>query len=151
MILKVRLNMRKLYFPTSLLLMFPFILVSCLNENEGNKREVTGYEEYLLTVASEKVQGLAFSGGGNFVTDVYAVKREKSNEWEPFVYIGKFDYESGYEYQIRISQTNYLDYNMGDPAWSEYELLEILSKERKDSEGLPDSFIPSWYEEEFSK
>lgn len=34
---------------------------------------------------------------------------------------------------------------MGDPAWTEYELLEVISKEHKDSENLPPHFIPNWY------
>lgn len=128
-----------------LLLSFPVIFESCLNGNEENSQEITGYEEYVLTVASEKVRGLTFSGGSNFVTEVYAIKREDSDEWEAFGHIDGFSYESGYEYQIRISQTDYLDYRMGEPAWSEYSLLEVLSKEKKNTEGLPRDFIPDWY------
>ena len=35
-----------------------------------------------------------------------------------------------------------------DPAWTEYELLEVISKKRKDSENLPPHFIPDWYFEQ---
>ena len=35
---------------------------------------------------------------------------------------------------------------MGEPAWTEYELLEVLSKECKESEDLPEDFIPDWFE-----
>ena len=45
------------------LLSFPVFFVSRLNGNEENSQEITGYEEYVLTVASEKVRGLTFSGG----------------------------------------------------------------------------------------
>lgn len=41
-----------------------------------------------------------------------------------------------------------MDYNMGDPAWTEYKLLEVISKERKNSENLPPHFIPDWYFEQ---
>lgn len=37
---------------------------------------------------------------------------------------------------------------MRDPAWTEYELLEVISKEHKDSENLPPHFIPDWYFEQ---
>ena len=79
---------------------------------------------------------------------MYAVKNESQSEWQPLGNITKFDYEPGYEYQIRISATSYLDRNMGEPAWTEYKLLEVLSKERKDSKDLPVDFIPDWYEDD---
>ena len=37
---------------------------------------------------------------------------------------------------------------MGEPAWTEYELLETISKEKKVSEDLPLHFIPEWYYED---
>lgn len=115
------------------------------DENEG--RKVTDYKEYTLTVASKKLPGVITSCGNYVSTEVYAVKYDNSTEWEPLGAISKFNYEPGYEYQIRISKTSYLDYRMGEPAWTEYELLEVLSKERKESENLPDEFIPDWYGE----
>ena len=36
---------------------------------------------------------------------------------------------------------------MATPAWTEYDLLEILSKEKKNSDGLPEHFIPEWFSE----
>ena len=113
------------------------------DENEG--RKVTDYKEYTLTVASKKLPGVITSYGNNSIIDVYAVKSESQSEWQPFGDILKFDYEPGYEYRIRLSKTSYLDYRMGDPAWSVYELLEVLSKEHKNSENLPNDFIPDWY------
>ena len=41
--------------------------------------------------------------------------------------ISGFEYESGYEYILRISRTDYLDYSMGEPAWTEYALIEEFS------------------------
>lgn len=37
---------------------------------------------------------------------------------------------------------------MGQPAWTEYDLLDVLSKEEKKSENLPLHFIPEWFYEE---
>ena len=123
---------------------FTMIGVTSCNDDEEDKK-VTGYKEYTLTVASEKLPGVLTSSDNNVLTDVYAVKNEQSTDWEAQGSIGKFEYEEGYEYQIRISETNYLDYRMGDPAWTEYELLEVISKEHKNSENLPPHFIPNWY------
>ncbi len=123
------------------------LMTACSDDNEEG-RKITGYKEYTLSIASVKLPGVATSSGSNVFTEVYAVKKENSNDWEAHGNIAKFEYEEGYEYQIRISETNYLDYSMGDPAWTEYELLEILSKERKASENLPPHFIPNWYFEQ---
>ena len=48
-----------------------------------------------------------------------------------------------------MSETSYLDYAMGDPAWTERDLLEVISKEQKESEGLPLHFIPDAYYKRF--
>lgn len=87
------------------------------------------------------------SDGNNFISDVYAVKKEQSNEWIIFGYIEEFEFEKGYEYKIKISETSYLDYSMEQPAWTERKLLEVISKDKKDSENLPLHFIPKSYYE----
>jgi|SRR5699024_788515 len=115
--------------------------------SEDTGRKITNYQEYTLTVASEMLPGVFTSCGSSVLADVYAVKEEGAQEWTYLQYIGNFDYESGYEYRIRIGRTSYLDFSMGEPAWTEYKLLEIISKERKDSEGLPESFVPEWFDE----
>lgn len=132
---------------TLVLLICTSIFISCQKEEEG--RKITGYEEYTITVASEKVPGLLFSSGDNHLSEVYAVMREHSAEWEQFGSIKGFEYEPGYEYTLRISETNYLDHSMGDPAWTEYELLELISKEEKTSDDVPNNFIPEWFYTEY--
>lgn len=132
----------------AILFSFVFIAItSCSSDDEPDSRKVTDYKEYTLTVASKKLPGVVTTCGNSTLTDVYAVKNESQSKWQPLGSISKFDYEPGYEYQIRVSATSYLDQTMGEPAWIEYELLEILSKERKDSENLPADFIPDWFEE----
>lgn len=133
-------------FGMLLLLLCMIGFVSCLNEDNQEGRKVTGYEEYTVTVASTKLQGVLFSCGFNLLSDVYAVKKEDSQEWKQLSGVQNFDYEVGYEYKILISETNFLDYNMGEPAWTEYKLLKVLSKEKKDSEELPENFIPDWFQ-----
>lgn len=95
-----------------------FCVVGCDND-EKKGREVTDYKEYILTVASRKVPGVLTSDGHNYLTDVYAVKKELSDEWIPFGNIEGFDFEEKYECKIKISETSYLDYGMGEPAWTE--------------------------------
>ena len=118
--------------------------VSCEKNEDENESKETGYQEYILTVASQKLQGIV-GIGVNVLTDVYAVKKDKSQEWKQFADIQDFDYKNGCEYVIKISETNYLDYRRGTPVWSEYKLIEIISKEKKGSQGLPENFIPNWW------
>lgn len=139
--------MKSHFLKIQFIFLVSLLMCACTDENEEGKK-VTDYEEYTLTVASVKLPGVITSSGSNVLADVYAVKNERSTDWEAHGNIGKFEYEEGYEYQIRISKTSYLDYSMGDPAWTEYELLEVISKERKDSENLPPHFIPDWYFEQ---
>lgn len=132
-----------------MLFLCAFSLMSCLKDDEEG-RKVTDYKEYVLTVASKKIPGVRWSDGANYLSDVYAVKKENAQEWESWGYIGGFEWERGYEYKVRISETSYLDHSMGQPAWTEYDLLEILSKEKKDSEGVLPHFIPEWFYKELS-
>lgn len=129
------------------LFLFVVSFISCDNDDEQG-RKITDYKEYILTIASKKVPGVMSSCGNNYLTDVYAVKKEQSNDWVPFGSIKGFDFEKEYEYKIKISETTFLDYSMGEPAWTEYELLETISKEKKVSEDLPLHFIPEWYYED---
>lgn len=130
--------------PALLALFFCIFLFSgCANDDDG--RKVTDYKEYLLTVASKKVPGVLSSDGSNLLREVYAVKFNNSDEWKSHGSIGGFTFEKGYEYRIKVSETSYLDHSMGQPAWTECDLLEVISREKKDSEGLPLHFVPAWF------
>ena len=124
------------------------IIVSCTINGEPDGRQVTDYQEYEVTVASEKIPGVYTSCGNNILTDVYAVRYAGEDDWKMLPSISGFEYESGYEYILRISRTDYLDYSMGEPAWTEYALIEEISKEAKASENVPDNFIPEWFFEQ---
>lgn len=113
-----------------MLFLCTFGLISCDDENEEG-RKVTDYKELVLTVASKKVPGI-LGDGHSHLTEVYVVKEKPSDEWSAFGYIDGFEFEPGYEYRIRISRTSYLDYSMGQPAWDEQKLLEVISKDKKD-------------------
>ena len=128
-----------------LMAMFAVIGLTACSDDEEEDRKVTDYKEFVLTVASKKVPGVLWSDGRNYLSEVYAVKKEQSDGWSAFGFIGGFEFETGYEYQIKIGETSYLDYAMGDPAWTERDLLEVISKDKKDSEDLPIHFIPETY------
>ncbi|PWB01464.1 DUF4377 domain-containing protein [Duncaniella muris] len=70
-------------------------------------------QESVLLGLKPKLPGVLTSSGNNIFANVYAVKKDNSNEWEAHGDIAKFEYEEGYEYLIRISKTSYLDYSMG--------------------------------------
>ena len=120
-----------------------FSFISCSNDDEEG-RKVINYKELELTVASKKVPGVIMEGY-NVVSELYAVKKEQADEWIAYGGIAGFEYEKGYEYKIKVSETTYLDDAMGDPAWTERDLLEVISKIKKESEGLPLHFIPEPY------
>lgn len=135
-------------FGILLLLLCAIGFAGCLNDDDKEGKKVTGYKEYTLTVASTKLQGVVFSCGNNALSDVYAIKKEDSQGWESLAGIQDFDYEIGYEYKILISETDFLDYSLGEPAWTEYKQIKVLSKEKKNSKGLPANFIPEWFYEQ---
>lgn len=140
----------KSLFGILMLFLCSFCFVSCDSDDEEEGRKVTNYEEYVLTVASKQVPGVLLSEGANVLSEVYAVKKEQSEEWSAFGSIEGFEFEEGYEYKIKISATTYLDYSMGDPSWTERKLMNVISKERKASEGVPAHFIPKAYYEQTS-
>ena len=73
------------------------IIVSCtINGEPEGGRQVTDYQEYEVTVASEKVPGVVTSCGNNILTDVYAVRYAREDDWKMLVSIEGFEYESGY-------------------------------------------------------
>lgn len=109
---------------------------------------VTGKKTYTLIVASEKISGMTTSCGNNIVCDMYAVRKKKDSRWHSLYHIDGFHYEQGYEYRIRVRETHCLDYRRGEPAWTEYKLLRVISRKKKDSENLPDTLIPEWFTEE---
>ena len=74
------------------------ISACCSNDGRPEGRQVTDYQEYEVTVASEKIPGVYTSCGNNVLTDVYAVRYAGEDDWKMLPSIAGFEYESGYEY-----------------------------------------------------
>ena len=41
-------------------------------------------------------------------------KKNDTDGWSAYGSIGGFEHEKGYEYKLKVSETSYLDYSMGD-------------------------------------
>ena len=124
-----------------LLSILPFALTSC-DDDEDHISVV--YEEYIMTVASKTLQGHIVNDGALLQTDVLAIKTPSKPNWHPFpmTNIKGFRYEPGYEYELLVGETSYVDDRlMDDPLWSEFKLVKIMSKEQIESEGLPEDFL----------
>ena len=52
-----------------------FGFIGCDNKDEEGEK-VTNYKEYTLTIASKKIPGVCRSDRFNYLSDVYAVKKE---------------------------------------------------------------------------
>lgn len=101
-----------------------FVLCAC-----GDKEK-----EYILTVASERYM---LSDG----YPCFIVKFDKSEKW---TIIGKmitgFDYEPGHEYVLKVKEK--IVKNPPVDYQGAYTVLELISKEKKNSENLPPK--PDW-------
>ncbi|WP_290539961.1 DUF4377 domain-containing protein [Alistipes sp.] len=123
------------------------LLCSCLDDDR-NERKIIKQQKFELTVASKLVPGSVYGGCGNiYVSDVYAGRKEQSSEWSAYWNIAGFEYEPGNEYRILVEETTYEDHLMGEPVWTESQLLKILSKEARNSEDVPEHLLPKQYYE----
>ena len=138
----------KTKFLSCLLVVVASISLSSCQEDDENERKIINQQEYELTVASKLVPGTVYVGCGNdYVSDVYAGKKEQSDEWSTFWNIADFKHEPGNEYRIQVEETTYEDHLMGEPVWTESRLLKVLSIEAKDSEDVPEHLLPKQYYE----
>lgn len=135
----------RLFLSLVIILFSATSLCSCLSDDDDEGRKVLSSKDYVITVASCKLEGVVASCGNFTKTEVLAIRKDGSTNWEAWGGIQGFNYEPGYEYRLKVNETTYLDYSMGEPAWTEHKLLEVLSIDKKETEGLPEDLIPEWY------
>lgn len=113
-----------------------FLFSSCV-KYEGSLK-VYPAKEYL--VASER--GCVADGNDNWLP-YYFVKEKGNNGWNHFERIQGLDYEPGYEYRIKAEKIEDKDLlKIADgPSYIYLRLVKVLSSEKKDTEGLPDTYI----------
>lgn len=60
--------------------------------------------------------------------------------WFTILGIDGFEFEAGYEYRVRVQATH--DNRLADyPDYYQYKCLNVLSKEKKQTEGLPEQHL----------
>jgi len=117
-------------------LIIPLILLSFICGTTSCKEDLDSKDELILIVASER----AIDTRTTYYTP-YFVKYNPVDEWHYFFPIEGFEHEKGYEYTIRVLK-EYKGTTMGVEPYYEYTLLEIISKIKKNSEGLPKPLSP---------
>lgn len=138
----------KTKFLSCLLVVVASISLSSCQDDDENERKIINQQVYELTIASKVVPGTVYGGCGNsYVSDVYAGKKEESGEWSAFGPIEGFVLKVGNEYRIQVEEITYEDQRMGEPVWTESKLLNILSKEAKNSVDVPEHLLPKQYYE----
>lgn len=109
-----------------LLFVFALSIVGCKNPND---------REFTLIVASET--RMSYSEGGT-LRPYKLVKENPDANWDWWGNnIYGFEFEQGYECVLRISEHKIV--RDGRTLGYEYNLIKVISKEKKDSQGLPQS------------
>lgn len=113
---------------TSITLFLFFILTTATTCDEEN---FSPEQNWIVASEQKECQGIVLQ-------QCYLIKINGSDQWEYYYdeIIG-LDYEAGYEYQIRVRE-DMINNPPADASSIQYTLIEIISKEMKASEGLPD-------------
>lgn len=121
--------MKKLYFASIILCIFSFCNYACSNDEEKNTTVI-------MTVASKMGKSETILGNGT--VSILWVKYGEYLDWQGLSpnEIKGFNYEEGYEYKIEVKILPIKNPPM-DASSIEYYYVKTLSKEKKDSEGLP--------------
>lgn len=109
-----------------LIILFTLLFTSCNKED---------FMIETITIASEKAIGIDPSGLSK--REYFLIKQKASAKWEYLSQnIQGFEYERGYEYTLKV-KVQTIKKPKEDQYSESYILLEVLSKEKKQSENLP--------------
>ncbi len=114
--------MKRVFALTLCLLLFSFF--SC---------DKDGGEIVSMIIASEK--GIMHDGESGLDIPTLVGKVGKSDKWEVVGSIEGFDFEEGYECRLLVAVIPVKNPPAGGSS-ARYKMMQLLSKEKKDSEGL---------------
>lgn len=115
------------------------MLFSC---EKMEKMEKIDTGEYIVTVASKKgVEVLQVPSTESYAPfPIFLVKFPNSSKWQRLYYIdGLPIYETGYEYVVKLKVEEWGDHQLVGGYFDSlhYIVKEIISKEKKETKGLP--------------
>ena len=119
--------MKVLIYLLSTLLVF-FSLSSCDDNDDKNK-----VVEVKATIWYKHVDYAIVPG--NTITKGIKIKEDNSDEWVSLAGIDGFNYEEGYNYEVRLQKT-FLSNPPQDGSSIEYRLIEIIEKTKFEPEML---------------
>ncbi|MCI9245398.1 MAG: DUF4377 domain-containing protein [Alistipes sp.] len=136
------------YWKIVRLLLPLFFTMGCDDKNDSVREEQqTLIIASVLPAQKESLVLVGGSSGEGVWNPLYICKNEDSADWRIWhtdFRIRGFDeiYEEGYEYRIRIR----IRYWQADPAIADHnprncDLVELISKEKKDSQHIPSEFL----------
>lgn len=117
----------KIYLRTLLIAFVSiFGLIACLNEDEP--KDIT--KEVTMYVSSETgIMYDLFDSEGEFPIECMLVKEQREDKYRPLAFSGiqGFEYEKGYEYDLRVNKTT-LENPPADGSIYKYQLVRIVEK-----------------------
>ncbi|MCE9475758.1 DUF4377 domain-containing protein, partial [Bacteroides fragilis] len=120
--------MRTKIYLVTLLIAFVTIfgLTACMNEDEP--KDIT--KEVTMYVSSETgIMYDLFDSEGEFPIECMLVKEQGEDEYRPLAFCGiqGFEYEKGYEYDLRVNKTT-LANPPADGSIYKYQLVRVVEK-----------------------
>lgn len=121
--------MRTKIYLVTLLIAFVTIfgLTACMNEDEP--KDIT--KEVTMYVSSETgIMYDLFDSEGEFPIECMLVKEQGEDEYRPLAFCGiqGFEYEKGYEYDLRVNKTT-LANPPADGSIYKYQLVRVVEKD----------------------
>ena len=119
-----------------------FILVLFISSCVKHEGDLVVYPAKEYIVASDKG---CYQGSADNWIPYYFIKEKGAKEWDTqYEKIEGLDYQRGHEYRIRANRI--LDQSLlgyaDDVTFYYLRLVKVLSDEEKQSEGLPEHYIP---------
>ncbi len=118
------------------------LLLGACHDPMPPKSKIDESESFTITIASRKKE-VTYSREDSPIFGQFEycwVKYDSLSHWIVFGDpIENFDFEPGFEYVLRVKRTTLAEPAADGSPWR-FEMEELLSTTKKDSEGLPDEY-----------